>query len=37
MTMDFADPNLWPSLTTLEIVLGIDNLVSISVVVARAG
>lgn len=36
--MDFADPNLWLSLltlTALEIVLGIDNLVFISVVAAR--
>jgi predicted tellurium resistance membrane protein TerC len=38
MTMDFADPNLWLSLltlTALEIVLGIDNLVFISVVAAK--
>tara|TARA_R110000868_G_scaffold106334_5_gene291668 strand:+ start:622 stop:1356 length:735 start_codon:yes stop_codon:yes gene_type:complete len=36
--MDFADPNLWLSLftlTALEIVLGIDNLVFISVVAAK--
>ena len=36
--MDFADPNLWLSLltlTVLEIVLGIDNLVFISVVAAK--
>ena len=36
--MDFADPNLWLSLftlTALEIVLGIDNLVFISVIAAK--
>lgn len=36
--MDFADPNLWLSLltlTALEIVLGIDNLVFISVVATK--
>ncbi|PIW30439.1 MAG: hypothetical protein COW30_02360 [Rhodospirillales bacterium CG15_BIG_FIL_POST_REV_8_21_14_020_66_15] len=36
--MDFADPNLWLSLltlTALEIVLGIDNLVFISVVAGK--
>jgi predicted tellurium resistance membrane protein TerC len=36
--MDFADPNLWLSLltlTALEIVLGIDNLVFISVVASK--
>jgi len=36
--VDFADPNLWLSLltlTALEIVLGIDNLVFISVVAAK--